>query len=126
MRDSGSPGHPLDQIDPVIHAPARLRLMTELAVLSAADYTWLLNQTGLTWGNLSRHLVKLESAGYVAIEKGYRGRKPHTMISLTDEGRTAFARYRTAMQEALAGRRNDAREGPRIGTEARPARGHGE
>jgi DNA-binding MarR family transcriptional regulator len=103
MRDSGPPGHPLDEIDPVIHAPARLRLMTELAVLSAADFTWLLNQTGLTWGNLSSHLARLETAGYVSIDTGYRGRRPHTMVSLTDEGRAAFLRYRAAMQEALGG-----------------------
>lgn len=102
MDHSRLPPHPLEDIDSLIHAPARLRLMTELAVLDAADFTWLLNQTGLTWGNLSSHLTKLEAAGYVAIYKGYRGRKPHTMVSLTDEGRAAFRRYRAAMQEALA------------------------
>ncbi len=101
---SSDPGaHPLEEIDPVIHSPARLRLLIELAVLDAADFTWLINQTGLTWGNLSTSLTKLETAGYVAIEKGYRGKKPHSMVSLTDEGRAAFRRYRTAMHEALAG-----------------------
>lgn len=94
--------HPLEEIDPVIHAPARLRLMTELAVLSAADFTWLINRTGLTWGNLSSHLARLETAGYVSIEKGYQGRKPRTMVSLTEDGRAAYRRYRDAMQEALA------------------------
>jgi len=103
MKDSKPQGHPLEAIDPVIHAPARLRLVVELAVLGAADVTWLINQTGLTWGNLSSHLAKLEAAGYVAIEKGYRGRKPHTMVSLTDEGRAAFRHYRIAMHEALGG-----------------------
>jgi DNA-binding MarR family transcriptional regulator len=101
MTDDGPPDHPLDGIDPLIHAPARLRVMMELAVLKAADFTWLVNETGLSWGNLSSHLAKLEAAGYVAIEKGYRGRKPHTMVSLTDEGRSAFRRYWAAMHRAL-------------------------
>jgi DNA-binding MarR family transcriptional regulator len=103
MTGPGSNAHPLEELDPVIHAPARLRVLTELAVVSAADFTWLVNQTGLTWGNLSAHLARLEGAGYVAIEKGYRGRKPHTMVSLTGEGRAAFRRYRAAIREALAG-----------------------
>jgi DNA-binding MarR family transcriptional regulator len=90
-------------LDRLIHEPARLSIVTNLFVVENADATYLLQQTGLTWGNLGAHLTKLETAGYVAIEKGYRGRKPHTMVSLTDEGRAAFRRYRAAMQEALGG-----------------------
>lgn len=93
----------LDRIDPVIHAPARLKIVTQLYIVEAADATFLVNQTGLTWGNLSTHLGKLEASGYVAVDKGYRGKTPCTMISLTEEGRTAFRQYRSSMQEALSG-----------------------
>jgi len=92
---------PLDRIDTVIHAPARLRIMMLLHVVDAADATFLVNQTGLTWGNLSTHLGKLEESGYVAVEKGYRGKRPCTMIQLTDEGRSAFREYRAALRELL-------------------------
>ncbi len=87
--------------DPIIHAPARLTVMTYLYVVDAADFTFLKNMTGLTWGNLSTHLSKLEEAGYVHIEKGYKGKKPQTMIRLTDEGRVAFRDYKTNLQSIL-------------------------
>ena len=93
---------PLDWIDPVVHAPARLSIMTQLYVVDAMDATFLVNRTGLTWGNLSTHLRKLEEASYVAVEKEFRGKKPCTMIHLTDEGRAAFRGYRASMREALA------------------------
>jgi DNA-binding MarR family transcriptional regulator len=71
-------------------------------VVEAADATFLLNRTGLTWGNLSSHLSKLEDAGYVEVEKTFRGKKPLTMIQLTGKGRVAFENYRSRMQEALS------------------------
>ena len=89
------------RIDPVIHAPARLQIVMQLFVIDAADATFLLNRTGLTWGNLSTHISKLEDAGYVAVEKTFRGKKPCTMIRLTEKGRTAFEDYRSTMREAL-------------------------
>ncbi|MDJ0924078.1 MAG: transcriptional regulator [Acidimicrobiia bacterium] len=92
---------PLSGIDQVIHAPARLRIVTQLYVVEAVDATFLVNQTGLTWGNLATHLRKLEKHDYVTIEKGYRGRKPNTVISLTQLGREAFRSYRELMQHAL-------------------------
>jgi DNA-binding MarR family transcriptional regulator len=92
---------PLSNINTVIHAPARLKLVTQLYVVEAADATFLVNATGLTWGNLATHLRKLEEHGYVTIDKEFRGRKPHTTISLTERGRAAFRTYRTIMQEAL-------------------------
>ncbi len=94
---------PLNRIDPVIHAPARLKIVTQLYIVEAADATFLVNQTGLTWGNLSTHLGRLEESGYVAVDKGYRGKTPCTMISLTDRGRRAFRDYRATMHEALGG-----------------------
>ena len=92
---------PLGSIDPIIHAPARLQLVTQLYVIEDADATFLSNATGLTWGNLSSHLRKLEEHGYVEINKGFRGRKPRTVVSLTDRGRAAFQHYRTTIQTAL-------------------------
>lgn len=93
--------HPLAGIDQVVHAPPRLMVLTYLYVVESADYVFLRGLTGLTWGNLSTHLSKLEAAGYVAIEKEFKGKKPHTMIRLTDEGRRAFREYKQQMQQVL-------------------------
>jgi DNA-binding MarR family transcriptional regulator len=90
-----------DGVNRLIHEPARLSIMTNLYVVSSADATWLLQQTGLTWGNLASHLTKLETAGYVVVKKGFKGRKPHTSIALTEDGREALLKYRTAMMTAL-------------------------
>jgi DNA-binding MarR family transcriptional regulator len=93
---------PEQWIDTLIHAPARLQIVMQLFVIDAADATFLLNRTGLTWGNLSTHISKLEEAGYVAVEKTFKGKKPLTMIRLTQKGRTAFQTYRSKMQEVLS------------------------
>jgi DNA-binding MarR family transcriptional regulator len=93
--------HPLADIDQVIHASARLMILTYLYVVESLDYVFLKNQTGLTWGNLATHLSKLEEAGYVEVEKGYKGKKPHTTIRLTNRGRTAFRDYKQSMQQVL-------------------------
>jgi DNA-binding MarR family transcriptional regulator len=93
--------HPLADIDQVIHAPARLMVLSYLYVVESADFIYLRQLTGLTWGNLSTHLSKLEESGYVAIEKGYRGKKPHTEIRLTEQGRDAFREYKKSMQQVL-------------------------
>ena len=93
--------HSLIDIDRIIHAPARLAVLTYLYVVESADFVFLMHLTGLTWGNLSTHLRKLEDAGYVDIEKGYKGRKPNTMIRLSDEGRAAFREYKNRMQQVL-------------------------
>ena len=57
--------HPLADINQIIHAPARLMVLTYLYVVESADYVFLMHLTGLTWGNLSTHLTKLEEAGYI-------------------------------------------------------------
>jgi DNA-binding MarR family transcriptional regulator len=93
--------HPLADIDQTIHAPARLMVLTYLYVVESVDFVFLKNVTGLTWGNLSSHLSKLEDTGYVAIENGFQGKKPHTMIRLTDHGRAAFREYKQCMQQVL-------------------------
>jgi DNA-binding MarR family transcriptional regulator len=93
--------HPLADLDRVIHAPARLMVMTYLFVVESADFIFLMNLTGLTWGNLSSHLSKLEEAEYVEIEKTFKGKRAHTMIKLTGLGREAFRKYKVAMEEVL-------------------------
>jgi DNA-binding MarR family transcriptional regulator len=93
--------HPLADLDQVIHASARLMVLVHLYVVESVDYVFLKNQTGLSWGNLSTHLNKLEEAGYVAIEKGFKGKVPHTMIHLTTQGRKAFKDYKKNLQQVL-------------------------
>lgn len=85
-------------IDRIIHEPARLLITAHLYVVESADYVFLMQNTGLTWGNLSSHLSKLEEAGYVEITKEFVQKKPHTMVQLTSEGRMAFDAYRRQMK----------------------------
>jgi DNA-binding transcriptional ArsR family regulator len=100
--ESGSEALPsIGDIDRLVHEPARLMVLALLYVVESADFTFLMSQTGLTWGNLSSHLSKLEEAGYVEIEKEFKGKKPHTMLHLTDEGREAFREYRRSMKQVL-------------------------
>jgi DNA-binding MarR family transcriptional regulator len=72
-----------------------------LYVVESADFIFLMRQTGLTWGNLSSHMSKLEEAGYVEVEKKFKGKKPHTMLHLTEAGRSAFREYRQCMKQVL-------------------------
>ncbi len=92
---------PLANLDRLIHEPARLMLMAYLYVVEAADFLFLVRQTGLTLGNLSSHMSKLEAAGYIEVEKKFVGKKPHTMLRLTPEGRTAFETYRSSMEQVF-------------------------
>jgi len=92
---------PLADLDRVIHEPARLMIVAYLYVVESADFTFLMRQTGLTWGNLSSHMSKLEEAGYVEVDKAFVERKPRTMLRLTDAGRAAFREYRRRMEQVL-------------------------
>jgi len=89
----------LDDIDPIIHSPTRLKVMTYLYLVENMDYVYLKRLTDLSWGNLSRHLTKLEEAGYLATEKSFENKKPKTLIWLTDEGRDAFQKYKDNLQQ---------------------------
>jgi DNA-binding MarR family transcriptional regulator len=91
----------LDNVDRIIHEPARLMIMAVLYVVTSADFTFLMAQTGLSWGNLSSHMSKLEEAGYIEVVKDFVKRRPHTMLRLTDAGRTAFRGYRQTMKQVL-------------------------
>ena len=89
----------IPKIDKLIHEPARLSIMAHLCVIESADFLFLMRQTGLTFGNLSSHMTKLEKAGYIDVKKDFVGRKPHTMLQLTKKGRAAFQEYQKNMQE---------------------------
>ena len=92
---------PISDIDPLIHAPTRLKIMAYLSIVESADFTFLMRQTGLTRGNLSVNLRKLEEAGYVSITKEFVDRIPRTLIRLTTDGRQAIQTYRDNMQTVL-------------------------
>jgi len=88
-------------LDRLIHEPARLVLTAILSVVESADFLYLQRETGLTKGNLSSHLAKLEEARYITIEKTYRGRVPLTLVRLTDAGAAAYKAYRTRFKKFL-------------------------
>jgi len=100
-KTSSKDQRPIANVDRLIHEPSRFMIMAHLDVVESADFLFLIRQTGLTWGNLSSHLSKLEDAGYIVIEKEFLGKKPHTMLHLTDEGRAAFNEYRQSMKQVL-------------------------
>ena len=81
------------EIDKIIHEPTRLRIMMILAGLEGADFTFLVTTLSLTRGNLSRHMDKLESAGYLRVNKSFKGRVPNTSYQLTQKGSKALAQY---------------------------------
>jgi DNA-binding MarR family transcriptional regulator len=81
------------ELDKVIHEPARLRIMMILAGVEQADFTFLLTTLSLTRGNLSRHMEKLEFAGYLKVTKSFNGKMPNTSYRLTQEGSKALAQY---------------------------------
>ena len=76
-------------------------IMAHLFVVESADFLFLKRQTGLTWGNLSAHISKLEAVGYIDVEKEFVDKKPHTTLHLTEKGRTAFQTYRQSMKQVF-------------------------
>jgi DNA-binding transcriptional ArsR family regulator len=88
-------------IDRIIHEPARLMIVALLAAVEEADFQYLRQATGLTQGNLSAHLTKLEEAGYISIEKTFRGKYPLTICKLTEPGRAVLDNYRKVIRAAL-------------------------
>ena len=87
------------QVDRLVHEPSRAIILSVLAAVESADFIYLKRETNLTSGNLSSHLSKLEDAGYIQIEKTYRGKMPLTLCSITPEGRLAFENYRLQLME---------------------------
>lgn len=88
-------------LDDVLHGRARLSVLAFLSTAGASDFTLLRDHTGLTDGNLSTHLKKLEGAGYVTIEKSFVARRPRTTIRLSSQGRTAFDTYLKDLQQII-------------------------
>ena len=96
----------LTDINRLIHEPARLMIISLLYVVESADFVWIKGQTGLTDGNLSSHLSKLESAGYVIVEKRFKNKKPNTLLKLSNGGREAFEEYRKKLTQILGSKDN--------------------
>jgi len=90
-----------DDIDKIAHEPGRLMILLHLYIVEKADFIYLMKQTGLSKGNLSSHLSKLEEAGYIEVKKEFIEKIPHTFLSLTDKGRTAFADYKETILTLL-------------------------
>ncbi len=84
-------------LDPVVHQPVRLAVLSLLATGYEADFNFLRHALAVTDGNLASHLRVLEDAGYVEVDKRFVGRRPNTLYRLTPAGRTAFAGYREAI-----------------------------
>jgi len=93
----------LPELNPVIHGKLRLALLSLLSGVEEAEFTWLRTKTGSTDGNLGAQMLKLEDAGYVAVEKKFVQRKPLTIYRVTDAGREALSEYVQALKQLLGG-----------------------
>jgi DNA-binding MarR family transcriptional regulator len=91
----------LIELDRLIHEPARLLIVTILASVASADFLYLQRETGLTKGNLSAHLSRLEEADYIQIEKTFKGKFPLTICRLTSAGQKALKLYRQQLQDFM-------------------------
>jgi len=91
----------LDAVDDIIHGRLRMGIMAYLSTVNPASFPELLEKTGTSNGNLSTHLTKLEGAGFVRQEKGFKGKRPQTLVYLTQTGRQAWIDYLEAMKKIL-------------------------
>ena len=91
----------ISKLDRVVHEPGRLMIFALLGVVKECDFLYLLHETEMNKGNLSSHLARLEEAGYVEIEKTYRGKVPRTLLRLTRAGRAAFDQYLKGLKAAF-------------------------
>jgi DNA-binding transcriptional ArsR family regulator len=104
MTGSGeAPVRGLMHLDRVVHEPARLAILTVLAEAEAVEFRFIEAVTGLTRGNLSSHASKLEAAGYIEVDKAFRGRTPVTSYRITEVGREALTAYRDRLRAAMEG-----------------------
>ena len=93
----------MSELDPHVHQPTRLRILMVLSGVDSADFNFLLNTLGLTKGNLSSHMSRLEEAGYVEVTKSFNGKVPNTAYSLTRRGRSSLDEYWRAIDEIRHG-----------------------
>ena len=100
MPENGKPFKPLD---PLLHSALRLAVMSILLDADSADFVYLKKQTGATSGNLSVQIDKLQQAGYIDVTKGFKGKMPQTICSITDRGKDAFAEYVEALRSYIPG-----------------------
>src|ERR1700683_3242285 len=91
----------LPELNPVVHGKLRLAVLSLLATADEAEFTWLRAKTGSTDGNLGAQMLKLEEAGYVAVEKKFVQRKPQTLYRMTEAGRQALTEYVQALKQLL-------------------------
>jgi DNA-binding transcriptional ArsR family regulator len=89
------------ELDPLLHSQLRLAIVAALMAAEEAEFTWLKDQTGATPGNLSVQLNKLKDAGYIEIEKSFKGNYPQTLCRMTDMGREKFKVYVETLKEYL-------------------------
>jgi len=89
------------EIDAFLHEPARLRLLVFLSVLNQADFMFLLRQSGLSKGNLSVQMGRLEEAGLISVDKSFVDNRPRTTFSLTKKGKDALRAYKRTMRDLL-------------------------
>jgi DNA-binding MarR family transcriptional regulator len=89
-------------VERLVHEPGRLLVLACLSVAARADFLYVMRETGLSQGNLSSHLAKLEAAGYVSVEKTFAGKMPRTVLQLTDRGRDALRTYRDSLLGVLS------------------------
>ena len=97
----GMNGHELPDLNPVVHGKLRLAVLSLLATVEEAEFTWLRARTASTDGNLGAQLAKLEEAGYVRVEKRFVDRKPQSIYRMTEQGRIALAEYVQALKQLL-------------------------
>ena len=90
------------KLDPVLHSELRLAVVSLLAGVESADFTYIKKQTGATSGNLSVQIDKLSAAGYITVEKGFKGKMPCITFRLTETGLEAFRNYVTALKEYIS------------------------
>jgi DNA-binding MarR family transcriptional regulator len=89
------------ELDPLLHSQLRLAIMSLLISVTSAEFTFLKEKTNSTAGNLSIQLDKLSEAGYLSIEKGYKGKRPLTTCKITDTGIKAFEEYVNALKQYI-------------------------
>ena len=94
-------------IDPLVHAPVRLAVLSLLAGVKDADFVFLRESIGTTDGNLSTHIAKLEQAGYVRVKKTFAGKKPRTTCAITRKGRAAFVAYLERLERIVEGQKGN-------------------
>lgn len=92
----------LPKLDPLLHSELRLAIMSLLAGVDEADFSYLKEQTGATSGNLSVQIDKLSEAGYISVEKGFKGKMPRTACRITPDGTEAFRSYIKALRKYIA------------------------